>query len=93
MCGIDKLKWSAFLLKAPWSSDTDDGESRRGGTGSETGQQAADEFEGALLIVGVMATIVSVHAIASNKWHLPLAVRFPTVSAPRMGVWVYLILL
>ena len=89
MCGVDKLKWSAFLLKAPWASDTNDDGTRRGGTESQTGQRAADEFEGALLIVGVLATIVLVHATASNKWNLPLAVRFPTVSTPRVAVWVY----
>ena len=69
----DSFKWATLQISPPWQGGT----TRRSEILEAT---AADEFEGCMAVVGILAVLVCAHALAGSKFKLPLAFNFPTVS-------------
>lgn len=72
---VYNFKWTTLQFKPPWQDKSDDNNRRSEAIESK----AADEFEGCIAAVGVLAVLISLHALVSAKYKLPLALNFPTV--------------
>ena len=71
----DNFKWATFQFEPPWHEQGNDATRRTDVLDSK----AADEFESCVAVVGILMTLVCLHAFVNRKYNLPLALNFPTV--------------